>query len=100
MLPSLSELSRLFTLLALQEKESINASEEVTKVIREVTVELPLWEDWLLRGVFPEVNDKMVWEGKLEKREQGVARLVLIGEVRDWLCAHQDSKIAWSKARG
>ena len=51
MLPSLSELSRLFTLLALQEKESINASEEVTKVIREVTVELPLWEDWLLRGV-------------------------------------------------
>jgi hypothetical protein len=100
MLPSLSELSRLFTLLALQEKESINASEEVTKVIREVTVELPLWEDWLLRGVFPEVNDKMVWEGKLEKREQGVARLVRIGEVRDWLCAHQDSKIAWSTARG
>ena len=102
MLPSLSELSRLFTLLALQEKESINASEEVTKVIREVTVELPLWEDWLLvlRGVFPAVNDKMVWEGKLEKREQGVARLVRIGEVRDWLCAHQESKIAWSTARG
>ena len=41
MRPSLSELSRLFTLLALQEKESINASEEVNKVIREVTVELP-----------------------------------------------------------
>ena len=38
MLPSLSELSRLFTLLALHEKESINASEEVTMVIREVTV--------------------------------------------------------------
>jgi hypothetical protein len=32
---------RLFTLLALQEKKSINASEEVNKVIREVTVELP-----------------------------------------------------------
>ena len=26
---------------------------------------------------------EMVWEGKLEKREQGVARLVRIGEVRD-----------------
>eukprot|EP00090_Calanus_glacialis_P017086 TRINITY_DN26699_c0_g1_i1.p1 TRINITY_DN26699_c0_g1~~TRINITY_DN26699_c0_g1_i1.p1 ORF type:complete len:831 (-),score=407.19 TRINITY_DN26699_c0_g1_i1:535-3027(-) len=93
-------LARLFTLLALQEKESITASEEVTQVIREVTVELPLWEDWLLRGVFPDVDDKIVWEGKLEKREQGVARLVRIGEVRDWLCAHQDSKIAWSEGRG
>ena len=41
MRPSLSELSRLFTLLALQEKKSINASEEVNEVIREVTVELP-----------------------------------------------------------
>ena len=43
-------LARLFTLLALQEKVSMTASEAVSKVISEITVEMPLWEDWLLRG--------------------------------------------------
>ena len=29
-----------------------------------------------------------------------VARLVRVGEVRSWLCGHQDSKIGWSEGRG
>ena len=80
--------ARRFTLPALQEKQNITASKEVAKVIKEVTVELPLLKDRLLRRIFRVVDKKMVWEGKLEKKEQGMDMLVKIGKARNWLCAH------------
>ena len=89
-------LARMFTVLALQGKESITTSVEVTMIMEKVVTGGPLWEDCLLRGVFPQADEKIVWEGKLERREQEVVRLVRIGEMRDWLCGHQDSKIGWS----
>jgi len=93
-------LARMFTVLALQEKENISASEEVSRMISEGEAGGPMWEDWLLRGVFPKVDEKIVWEMKLGKEMQDVVRIVKIGEARDWLCGHQDSKISWSGEKG
>ena len=89
-------LARMFTLLALQEKENIMTSVEVTQAMTEVESLVPLWEDWLVRGVYPGLDSHLAWEGKLEKGLEGVARIVKIVGVRNWLCGHQDSKISWS----
>jgi len=93
-------LARMFTVMAVQEKEIITASEEVTRMMAEGEAGGPMWEDWLLRGVFPKVDEKIVWEVKLGKEEQAVVRMVKVGEARDWLCGHQDSKICWSEEKG
>lgn len=93
-------LARMFTLLALQEKETlVMTTQEVTKAMTEVGGSEPLWEDWLLRGVLSG-GESMAWDRKLGKENEKVARILKIGGVRDWVCSHQDSKISWCQERG
>jgi len=90
-------LARMFTLLALQEKENvIESTQEVSKIISEVGGLEVLWEDSLLRGVLPiQEEDSTVWEGKLGSKEERIVRMLKIEKVRDWVCGHVDSKISW-----
>jgi len=92
-------LTRMFTVLALQEKVDIKSSESVVRIVNAGS-KGPLFEDWLIRGVFPKVDTKIEWEYKVEHAEQAVMRLVSIGEIRNWLCDYQDSKISWNEERG
>jgi len=85
-------LARMFTLLAMQEKENvIVTTQEVSKIITEVGGSEVLWEDSLLTGVLQTPS----WERKLGRKEEKIVRLLKIQEVRDWVCGHVDSKISW-----
>merc|ERR1719228_692894 len=85
-------LARMFTLLALQEKENvIVTTQEVSKIITEVGGSEVLWEDSLLTGVLQTLS----WGRKLDRKEEKIVRLLRIQEVRDWVCGHVDSKISW-----
>ena len=78
----------------------MTASEELSKVISEITVEMPLWEDWLLRGSSQKWTIR--WTGRASWRRgirglpgwSGFARCgigcVLI----------RIAQIAWSEVRG
>jgi len=85
-------LARMFTLLAMQEKENvIVTTQEVSKIITELGGSEVLWEDSLLTGVLQTPS----WERKLGRKEEKIMRLLKIQEVRDWVCGHVDSKISW-----
>jgi len=90
-------LARMFTLLALQERENaIVTTQEVSKIISEVGGSEVLWEDSLLSGVLQTPS----WERKLGRKEEKIVRLYRIQEVRDWVCGHVDSKISWCGQSG
>jgi len=91
-------LARMFTLLALQEKKTITIG-ETTKQALSGTNPGPLWEDWLLRGLFPKQDNPIFWEAGMGK-DQSIQRMIRICNARDWLCNHQDSKISWNKEDG
>jgi len=94
-------LARMFTLLALQEKENaVVSSVEVSKMIVEVGGSGHLWEDILLRGVLPRKASIVDVDGKCERQTEKIVRLIRIGEIKDWICGHQDSKISWCSERG
>ena len=54
-------------------------------------------EDWLLRGL---VEGEVEWGEEVRARQRGAVRVSRLEGARRWLCAHTDSKIAWSEAQG
>ena len=59
-----------------------------------------MWEDFLVRGVMARKASIVDVDGKLERQKEKIVRLIRIGEIRDWICRHQDSKISWWSERG
>ena len=54
-------------------------------------------EDWLLRGL---VEGEVEWSEEVRARHRGAVRVGRLEGARRWLCAHTDSKIAWSEEQG
>ena len=59
-----------------------------------------MWEDFLVRGVMARKASIVDVDGKLQRQKEKIVMLIRIGEIRDWICRHQDSKISWWSERG
>ena len=92
-------LATFFNVLCLSPRESLVQSAEVTELItqQEQSEKMtPLPEDWLLRGIFSQRDDRFDWSRQFSSQtEEQVGRVRRVGDFRTWLCGQADSKITW-----
>ena len=92
-------LATFFNVLCLTVRESLVQSAGVTELLSQqerCEKFTPLPEDWLLRGIFSERDERFDWSRQFSSQEeQQVGRVRRVADFRTWLCGQADSKITW-----
>ena len=96
-----TNLTNIFNLLNTDQRDALEMSDEVEECLNNVeNVAVPLPEDWMIRGHNKDEDKTRNWSQTFHNNfDEKVMRLVRVGQFRDWICQHPDSKITWDKEK-